>query len=191
MPWAPSYIDGDILKGFVRVGDNVDDAQLALDAAAANRAVDKAAGRQFGKVDAPEARSYPVRWSRSRCCWVAEVDDFQSLVGAVFPSGVDDPTPYPRNAVSVGLAWTHLHWAADPSGGTGEVDVILPWGWAAVPAAVMLAALLQGSRFVARRDSPLGVAGSPQLGSELRLLANADPDVAVSLEYYRRDWWAA
>jgi hypothetical protein len=46
--------------------------------------------------------------------------------------------------------------------------------------------MLQASRFYARRDSPYGVAGSPDLGSEVRLLSKVDPDVAVSLADYVR-----
>ncbi len=189
MPWAPEYIDADDLKGFIRVGDVLDDAELVLMAAAANRVVDRAAGRQFGSV-AAEARSYPVRYDRRLGRWVAEVDDLQSDVGAVYPSGVDPPTLWPRNAVSVGLAWTHMRWTADPSDDDGMVTVTAAWGWTTVPPAVPLAARLQGSRFVARRESPFGIAGSPDQGSELRLLARADPDVVVALAYYRRTWWA-
>lgn len=190
MVWAPDYVTLAELKKFVRVGDAVDDAELTLIASAASRAVDTAAGRQFGSVPAPEERSYPVTYSRRRGRWIAAVDDVQTAVGAVFPAGVDPPTLEPRNAVVVGLAWTRAVWTADPSGGTGEVALSMRWGWLVTPAAVPLATRLQGSRWVARRDSPFGVAGSPQDGSELRLLARADPDVAVSLEYYRRDWWA-
>ena len=51
------------------------------------------------------------------------------------------------------------------------------------------ATLLQASRLAARRDSPFGVAGSPDAGSEMRLLARVDPDVAVALEPYRRRIW--
>jgi hypothetical protein len=50
--------------------------------------------------------------------------------------------------------------------------------------------LLQASRLDFRRVAPAGVAGSPETGSEVRLLARVDPDVAVSLKDYIR-WWAA
>jgi len=44
-----------------------------------------------------------------------------------------------------------------------------------------VATVLQANRLLKRRHAPFGVAGSPELGSELRLLARVDPDVAVSL----------
>lgn len=49
------------------------------------------------------------------------------------------------------------------------------------PASVKLATMIQGSRWAKRRDSPFGIAGSPEMGNEMRLLARIDPDVAVLL----------
>jgi hypothetical protein len=60
-----------------------------------------------------------------------------------------------------------------------------------VPSAVKLATRLQASRFMARRDSPYGVAGSPDAGSEIRLLSRVDPDVAVALRGFSRPRRAA
>jgi hypothetical protein len=186
--WAPDYITLAELKSFVRVSDTADDVELALDVSAASRAVDRSTGRQFGQVAAPEARSYPVRWDRRRSLWVADIDDLQTTTGL---TGVTGYTLEPRNAVSVGLAWVQMTFKDDPRDADGYITPTASWGWSAVPSAVKLATRLQGSRFAARRDSPYGVAGSPQQGNELRLLARVDPDVAVSLRYYTRDWWAA
>lgn len=198
MTWRPVYATAADLKGFVRVSGAVDDAFIALDLAAASRAVDRATHRQFGVVAAVEARTYPVRYSRHRCRWIATIDDLQTAVGAVFPAGVDPPTLEPRNAVLDGFAWTEAHWTADPRATDGTATITALWGWSQVPAgattavpdAVKLATLLQGSRLVARRESPFGVAGSPQNGSELRLLERLDPDVAVIVKAYTREEWA-
>jgi hypothetical protein len=51
-----------------------------------------------------------------------------------------------------------------------------------VPPTIKLATQLQASRWLKRRDAPFGIAGSPELGSELRLLAKLDPDVEVLLD---------
>lgn len=188
MSWAPDYVTVAELKSFIRVNDTVDDVELALIASAASRAVDRCAGRQFGVVAAPEQRAYPAVWSRHLCRWVAAVDDLQTATGL---TGVTGYTLEPRNAVSASLAWTEMHFRDDPRDDDGMITPTASWGWAAVPNAVKLATRLQASRFVARRDSPYGIAGSPDQGSELRLLARVDPDVAVSLKFYVRDWWAA
>ena len=190
MTWRPVYATTADLKGFVRVSGTIDDQFIALDLAAASRAVDRATHRQFGVVAAVEARTYPVRYSRHRDRWIATVDDLCTAVGAVFPTTVDPPTLEPRNAVLDGFAWTEAHWTADPRAADGTVSITASWGWTAVPDAVKLATLLQASRLVARRESPFGVAGSPQTGSELRLLERLDPDVAVIVKAYTREEWA-
>src|SRR5690606_31803660 len=69
------------------------------------------------------------------------------------------------------------------------VRVHAQFGWTAVPTAIKQACLLQASRLLARRDSPYGVAGSPEAGSEVRLLARVDPDVEVALAPYKRSRW--
>jgi hypothetical protein len=60
------------------------------------------------------------------------------------------------------------------------------WGWTAVPTSVKQATLLQASRFHKRRHAPFGVAGSPEMGSEIRLLSRVDPDVSVALRDFNR-----
>lgn len=121
----------------------------------------------------------------------------------------------PVNAAADGLPWTQLTLDSSAFGTTPGLTILdlidaqagLPplslfapredavrvtarWGWAGVPDAIRQACLLQASRLLARRDSPFGVAGSPEVGSELRLLAKLDADVAVTLRPYRRAWGA-
>ena len=71
------------------------------------------------------------------------------------------------------------------------VEVTAKWGWTATPPAVVNANLILASRFLKRRDSPFGMAGSPEMGNELRLLSKLDPDVAVMLAHYKLFWGAA
>lgn len=197
MAWAPAYVTPDELKEFVRVTDALDDVQVALAAEGASRAIDHAADpggmRQFGKVDAPEERRYTARWHRRRRRWAVEVDDLMSTVGVVVSVPAGSITAYtltPVNAAQKSRPWTHLvvdpASSVQPTGEEFEVVMVAPWGWTAVPQTVKQATLLQGSRFLSRRESPYGVAGSPELGSELRLLARVDPDVAVQVAPFVR-----
>jgi hypothetical protein len=80
--------------------------------------------------------------------------------------------------------------AAPQSSDDYEATITVKWGWTAFPVPVVNAAKLQTARFVARRDSPYGIAGSPDQGSEMRLLARVDPDVAVILRPFVRVWAA-
>lgn len=196
MAWAPDYVSTAELKAFRRISDSVDDTQLALAIAASSRAVDLYCNRQFGLVDELEERFYTAEWDRRRCRWVITIDDLMIVTGLSVSTdaGVLDVDLKPANAIAISRPYTRLAVAADsiyaPTGTEDEVAITARWGWDAVPNAVKQATLLQANRIASRRDSPYGVAGSPDLGNELRLLERLDPDVAVTLNPYRR-WWAA
>lgn len=194
MTWAPDYITSAELKAYKRINDTVDDAQIADAVTAASRAIDNATARQFGKLDTPAEFVYTAEWDRRRCRYVVTIDDLATTTGVVVSvAGVatTDYTLEPRNAVAKGLVWTQLVFGAGVGSALpDDIGIVAPWGWPAVPTAVKQAAKLQGSRFLSRRDSPFGVAGSPSDGSELRLLAMLDPDVKVSIGKYIRRWGA-
>jgi hypothetical protein len=192
MAWAPDYATSAELKAYTRIADSVDDTQVALALTASSRAIDRATGRQFGVVSPAEERVYTPFYDRHRRRWLVAIDDLAtttSLVVEVDGTAVTAYTLEPRNAVLKGKVWETLVFDTDsptlPTGVEFEVAITALWGWSSVPSAVKQACLLQ-----ARRDSPFGVAGSPDLGNELRLLAKLDPDVSVSLSAYIR-WWAA
>lgn len=203
MAWAPDYVTSAELKTFLRISDADDDAWVASVVTAASRAVDRSMNRQFGVVASAEARRYTAGWDRRRRRWLVPVDDLMSTTGLAVTTVDEDGTLVatitaydlePRNAAAKGRPWETLvvrsTSASVPTGAVHEMAITGLWGWSAVPEPVKTATRLQASRFFARRDSPYGVAGSPEQGSELRLLARLDPDVAVSLSDYRR-WWAA
>lgn len=198
MAWAPNYCTADELKSFVRIADDLDDVQIGLAIAAASRSIDAHTHRQFGLVDAPEARAYTARFDGARLRWHAEIDDLMTTTGlsVAVDTAADETyagvvTMYalrPVNAPQTARPYTELVFrpgsSVQPTGLEAGVEVTARWGWTAVPDAVKQACLLQSSRILSRRDSPYGVTGSPESGGELRLLAKVDPDVAVSLRGY-------
>lgn len=205
MAWAPDYVSLAELKAYLRLDalDTQDDDELALDIAAASRAIDQHTNRQFGKTSAPETRTYTsaageVWYDCTRGAWVVEIDDLMSTTGIVVEvpdvGTVTDYTLEPRNAVAKGRPYTRLVIAAGTSVQPGRVYpyeavvevTVNVWGWTATPDAIQRAGRLQAARLANRRDSPYGVAGSPSSGTELRLLAKVDPDVAVALKGYIR-----
>jgi uncharacterized phiE125 gp8 family phage protein len=203
MAWAPDYVTTAELRSYLRISDSADDTQLAYAITAASRAIDQDTGRQFGVVGSAEERFYTARWNKWRCRWLVDIDDLMSTTNfdaqvqdtdGVDVGQINDYFLEPRNAAAAGRPWTLLTVKPDssfkPTGRTDEVAITALWGWTAVPTAVKQATLLQASRLFARRDSPYGIAGSPDTGSELRLLARLDVDVAVALRPYRR-WWGA
>jgi hypothetical protein len=206
--WEPDYATLAELREYVtRSSETVDDVDLAIALTAASRAVDLTSSqgmpRQFGLVASAEERRYTPRGSRSRGSWVVEVDDFQTTTGLLvnldldgdgtFSDAITGFTKLPLNAAAKGYPWEKIvipdTYNGSLCGKEGEVAATAKWGWTAVPTAVKLATLLQGSRFMKRREAPFGVAGSPESGTEIRLLARVDPDVAVSLRKYVRHAW--
>jgi hypothetical protein len=196
----PDYASLDEMRTFLKITDVADiddDLQIALAVTSASRAVDRATDRQFGLLTTAAARYYRPVWSDQHGRWLAHIDDLMSSTSLVVKSDTDDNATYettitdyrlwPLNAASDGKPWREIVLGTGASIGLreGSLEVTALWGWSAVPATVKNATLIQASRFLKRRDSPFGIAGSPDLGNELRLLAKVDPDVAVMLMPYR------
>ncbi len=190
MAWKPDYLTLADIKGYARIDDTVDDAELAIWITAASRAIDKKTNRQFGQLAAPAARTYrrtPV-YDPTTGLWVLEIDDVQDVTGMLV-NGVayasSGATLLPDNAPADGLPWERIGFTAWPTPsypGSPVTNVLMArWGWQAIPSQVVGAGKLQISRWTARRDSPYGISGSPDTGGEMRLLAKLDPDVATTL----------
>lgn len=198
MAWEPDYCTNAELFHFVAVNDadiKTDDAaEVALAIAGASRAIDLHCNRQFGIDAAPTTRLYRSRLCSPRTRTV-KIDDLMSL-GAVVVTTNDAAltpvtyTPMPINNAAKGKPWTYLRLTSHlPTVDFEDIAVTASFGWTAVPQSVKQATLLQASRFLARREAPFGIAGSPEVGSEMRLLARVDPDVGVAVGKYVR-WWA-
>jgi hypothetical protein len=192
MTWAPDYVSVEEAKAYVRIGSDLDDTELELIVSSASRAIDRRCHRQFGQVAAPEERFYPARWSRTRQRYVAEIDDLATTVGLIVTvdgAVVTDYTLAPRNAVAEGKVWTMIVFGSGIAP-TEDVSMVGSWGWPEIPSTVQAAGRIQVNRFLSRRDSPYGVAGSPSDGSEMRLLERLDPDVGLMLLALVRVWGA-
>jgi hypothetical protein len=179
---------------------------LALEAAA--RAIDRECGRTFRLATTATARRFNVGhlgrgWFPR---YGIEIDDVMDITGMTVGFDTSGNGSFsttstafrvaPFNAPSLGMPYHTLllDVGVTPTiyGYNAEgVEVTAKWGWTATPPAVVNANLIQASRFLKRRDSPFGIAGSPEMGNELRLLSKLDPDVAVMLAHYKLFWGAA
>jgi len=190
MTWKPDYLTATDVAAYLRVTDVVDNAEFGLWATASSRAVDKKTNRQFGQLAAPATRIYrrPPAYDPATGLWLLEIDDLMDVTGFTI-GGIAYASSgnvlLPDNAPADGLPWTRLGLISPPVMPTPGISVpytlVGRWGWSAVPSQVIQACKLQCGRWNARRDSPFGVAGSPDTGGELRLLARLDPDVATTL----------
>src|SRR5262249_50449026 len=128
--------------------------------------------------------------------WRADIDDLPDTTdlvvtvnGTTVSSAGDRLAP--RNAVAKGKVWTLLVFTssaeAQPRGKDDEVAATSPsWVRSPPPPAIQHGPKLQLSRIHWRRDAPAGIAGSPESGSEVRLLAKLDPDAAFAVRHYVR-----
>lgn len=210
MAWAPDYCTAAELKTHLRIADTDDDTPLGIAITAASRAVDRATSRQFGSTSS-QSRYYVhdgAVYGRTKRPLIA-IDDVQTTSGLTVVVDNDNDATYeltltndddfdlwPFNAALNGVPWTHLILREGSSVLAAfpiyerSIKVTASFGWTAVPASVKQATLIQAARFFQRRESPYGVAGSPDLGSEMRLLDRLDPDVATLLRSLQRRWGA-
>ena len=99
--------------------------------------------------------------------------DYRLVTNQTFPG-------WPYTAVQITSFGSHTL----PVLVTEGVQIIGTRGWSAIPAPIEAATLVQSTRLHARRNTPLGVAGSPE-GGIVRLLSRLDPDVELMLRPYR------
>lgn len=193
MAWKPDLLTLPEANAFLRSTDTVDDAETAVWITAASRAIEEHCHRQFGQYVSAAARVYRRRpvWDPELCLSTVDIDDVQDTTGmtvagvALASSGA---ILLPDNAPGEGRPYERLGFASSATP-TMPLTVVARWGWTAIPTQAKGAARLQVSRFAARRDSPYGIAGSPTDGSEMRLTARVDPDVAMALRGLGREAW--
>lgn len=200
MPWEPTYVLLQDFRSFVRVSDTEDDAEFSFAVEAASRAIDQATNRQFGQVSPAEERFYDARFDTKRRRWVIEVDDIQDTTGLLvdldligdetYSTNVTDFRLHPFNNDEKDRPFERIILGRGETANRceGVARVTALWGWIAVPQTIKEATLVQANRFHERRNAPFGIAGSPDVGSEVRLMAKADPDVKVMVRPFQRYW---
>lgn len=189
------------VKNALAIEDPQDD--LAIEAAilATSRMIDDYTGRFFyrdGTQAAPVVRFYTAKdW------WTTNVDDiiyineiatddnFDQLYTTVWATSdyMVEPVNNPRR----GWPWTRLLAIGSyifPANLPQSVRVSGVWGWTAIPEEIKMACRLQAARFFVRRQSPFGIAGSPEIGT-VRLSSRLDPDVELLLKPFRKVSWMA
>ena len=210
MSFVTDYCSLSELKAQLRTATSSDDTALGFAITAASRQVDQACNRHFGLTGSAVARLYDFDGLLIEGRDAVPIDDLQTTVGLVVTADTQfdatyagtlvlntDFDLYPWNAAADGSPWTHMVmrptssvWVSISSPNARYVSVTGNWGWSAVPTAIKQATLIQAARVFQRRESWAGIAGSPELGNEMRLLAKLDADVQALVQPYIR-WWGA
>jgi hypothetical protein len=187
----------------IPVADTADDTYLTLALDAASAQVDAFCDRTF-LADG----SVTVRYFSPDNPLTLDVDPISTLTGLIVATDEDGTGTYettwtigtdfraePVNAAAHAQPWTRL-----ASLGTRwwprltyrpAVSVTAKFGFpgGVAPAAVKQATLIQGAHLWKRKDAVFGITGSPEFGSELRVLDELDRDATRLLRPYRRNWW--
>jgi hypothetical protein len=184
------------LKTSLAIEDIQDDTALEAAILTASRMIDDYTGRFFyrdGTTAAPITRYYtPDSW------YITNLDDFVSLNQIALDDDFDqtyttilaasDYLIDPVNNARRGWPYTRIT-AIDryifPYAYPQSVRVQAVWGWPSVPAEIAMATKIQASRLFIRRQSPFGIAGTPELGT-VRLTSRLDPDVEALIRPFRK-----
>ena len=184
------------LKTSLAIEDIQDDTALEAAILTASRMIDDYTGRFFyrdGTTAAPVTRYYtPDSW------YITNLDDFVSLNQIALDDDFDqtyttilatsDYLIDPVNNARRGWPYNRIT-AIDryifPYAYPQSVRVQAVWGWPSVPAEISMATKLQASRLFIRRQSPFGIAGTPEIGT-VRLTSRLDPDVEALIRPFRK-----
>jgi len=185
------------VKASLAITDTSDDALLEIAITATSRMIDDYTGRFFyanGTSGSPVTRYYTANDP-----WTLAVDDFTQITEIATDDSFNqtyetvwstsDYMVEPINNPARGWPYTRIL-----AIGAYVYPYYLPqairikgvWGWSAIPAEVNQACLIQSSRLFIRKQSPFGIAGTPELGT-VRLSSRLDPDVEALLRPIKRN----
>jgi len=184
------------LKASLGITDSVDDTALEAAITAASRMIDDYTERFFYRDGTTQ--STVSRYYTPQDITVLMIDDVYQITEVAIDAAFDqtystvfatsDYLVEPVNAPRKGWPFTRILATGSylyPYPLPQSVRVKGIWGWNAVPAEISMATLLQSSRLFARRQSPFGIAGAPDLGV-VRLSSRLDADVEVLCRPFRR-----
>ena len=202
-----AIITVDELKTHLGIPDTTDEPLVGWATAAANQYVVEYCGRTFDKTAILSASARTFRPDAGCSVWT---DDFWETTALVVKVDNDDDGTFeetwtittdfylePLNGQLHGQ--TRPYYRIVPAAGRvlptwgrrPSVQVTAAWGWAAVPAMVKHATLLQGARLFKRKDSAEGVLGGFADFTAVRVSGRIDPDVADELGPFRHPKIAA
>jgi hypothetical protein len=188
------YTTGSAVKTALGIIDATSDTELELVIESVSRLIDDYCGRFFYNAGTVTAY-YTAKEYLSQ-----PIDDFVSVSALTTDGDADGTysttwtanTDYalaPFNASTIGRPYNEVV-ALTEGANTFPIEIVKGVkvvgvrGWPSVPKPVEMATIIQSGRIFNRRNTPFGIAGSPEVG-QMRLLARLDPDVEQMLRAYR------
>lgn len=195
MALGADYITRAELKSYMGLETSTDDTLVDDAISSASREIERHTNRQFNDAEAASARLYVAKK-----CGVLAVDDFWTTAGFILEIDVNGDGTWttvpaseyqlsPLNRMLNGVPW--VYWKIEMVGTTSlpvrrkaSVRVTAQWGWEAVPPDVKQAVKIHASDTFQLKDSRMGVAGSDQFGTIMRVRDNSA--VAAKLKNFVR-----
>lgn len=197
MPITNGYATLNELKASLAITDTSDDTQLEISITATSRMIDDYTGRFFYQDGT--SQSPVVRYFTAQDPWTMNVDDITTITQIATDDNFNqtwdtvwatsDFMVEPINNPRKGWPYTRLLAIGRyvfPYYLPQAVKVTGLWGFSAIPSEVNQACIIQSSRLFVRRQSPFGIAGTPELGT-VRLTSRLDPDVEALLRPFRKN----
>lgn len=184
------------VKASLAITDTQDDTMLEIAITASSRMIDDYTDRFFyinGSTQTPATYYYTAEdfWLLSTddnfsVTEIATDDNFDQTWSTVWATS--DYFSEPVNNPNRGWPYNRLV-AIDryvfPKNIPNGVRIKGRFGWSAVPAEINQACIIQSSRLFVRKQSPFGIAGTPELGT-VRLTSRLDPDVEALIRPFKR-----
>lgn len=185
MALGADYITRQELKSYMGLEGTTDDALVDDAISSASREIERYCNRQFNDAGSVSARRY-----RATRCDLIAVDDFWTDTGFILEIDVNgDGTSWttvaateyeltPLDRMVNGVEW--VYWKIEMVGSTklpvsrrACVRVTAQWGWEELPSDVKQAVKMLASDTFQVKDSRMGVAGSDQFGTIVRVRSNS------------------
>jgi hypothetical protein len=184
MALGADYLTRDELKTYMGLEGSDQDTNVDEAISSASREIERHCHRQFNDAGTVSARRYRA----TRCDEIA-VDDFWTETGFILEIDQNgdgtwttvDASEYeltPLDRMRDGVPW--VYWKIEMVGSTqlpvrrkACVRVTAQWGWEELPADVKQAVKMLASDTFQVKDSRMGVAGSDQFGTIVRVRSNS------------------
>ena len=176
--------------------DTTEDTLVDTLITAASSAIDQYCDRPAGFGPQGSQTRYYTAYNYYRI----DVDDLLTVTSLATDDGIDGTYSQvwaagtynlmPYNAALAGHPYTSIE-SSDtsilnfPKDSTKGVRIIGTWGWAAIPAAIKQATLMEVAKLYASRNAPFGVVGTGDAGGVTRMSSRMHPAAQALLDPYR------
>lgn len=197
MALGDPYITASELKLRLGITDTEDDVRIQGAVDSATRSINEATSRDFQKTTTATARAYWPLISQ-----LVLTHDFHTTAGLVVKIDNDDDGTYETTIAAAdyvtepvdGIVGSMTGWPfwrirlvngdRFPRTRRPTVQVTAQWGWTSVPVNIKEATYVLAEDLFKLRDTPFGVGGFAEFG---RIRARENPNVAMLIDYYRRN----